>query len=472
MRRRLLLGYLSLAILVLVALEVPLAVSYARNERDNLTTKVERDAVALGSILEDSLSGTQPASSGALGDFVGRYTQETGGRVIVVDATGTGLVDTESPGAASRSFASRPEIAAALAGEVATGERHSVTLDENLLYVAVPVASGGVVHGAVRITYPTSEVDGRVHRYWAILALIGGVVLTAATLVGLRFARAVAGPLGRLETAARQAGAGDLGVRAPVEGPPEVRSLARSFNEMVATLAELVRSQREFVADASHQLRTPLAALRLRLENLEYEISPGGREGIDAALAEVGRLSRLTDGLLALARADSGATSRETIDLEGMVAGRKALWSDLAVARGVSIDTDVARGCAAAATPGRLEQVLDNLIENALAVAPAGTAVKVTASSSAAGAEVRVVDAGPGLTPAERARAFDRFWRADAKGAAGGSGLGLAIVARLVEADGGTVELHDAPGGGLAAVVRLPAVAEGPAASAPGEERR
>jgi signal transduction histidine kinase len=151
-------------------------------------------------------------------------------------------------------------------------------------------------HGAVRITYPTSEVDGRVHRYWAILALIGVVVLTAATVVGLRFARAVAGPLGRLEAAARQAGAGDLDVRAPVEGPPEVRSLARSFNEMVAKLDELVRSQREFVADASHQLRTPLAALRLRLENLEYEISPDGGEGLSAALAEVGRLSRLTDG--------------------------------------------------------------------------------------------------------------------------------------------------------------------------------
>jgi signal transduction histidine kinase len=122
------------------------------------------------------------------------------------------------------------------------------------------------------------------------------------------------------------------------------------------------------------------------------------------------------------------------------------------------------------ATPGRLEQVLDNLIENALAVAPAGTVVKVTAARSVAGLELHVVDAGPGLTPAERARAFDRFWRADPKGAAGGSGLGLAIVARLVQADGGTVELRDPPGGGLDAVVGLPAAATSVRASAAGED--
>src|SRR5581483_4772911 len=122
------------------------------------------------------------------------------------------------------SFASRPEVAAALRGEIATGTRHSRTLGATLLYVAVPVASGGRVRGAVRISYPTSALDARVFRYWGLLAAIGGVVLVLATALGLRFARTLTRPLSRLEAAAAAVGAGDLAARAPTGGgPPEIQ---------------------------------------------------------------------------------------------------------------------------------------------------------------------------------------------------------------------------------------------------------
>lgn len=428
MSRRLLLSYLGLAVLVLLVLEVPLGIAYGRNERSDLTGKVERDTVAIASLSEDALQGQ--GSLAPLQAIADRYQRDTGGRVVIADAQGVSVVD--SGARVPRDFATRPEIAAALRGRVATGVRYSSTLHTNLLYVAEPVASGGVVHGAVRITYPTSAVDGRVTRYWLMLAAIAGLVLVLAALVGVLLSRSVTRPLRSLEQAAGEAGAGDLSVRAPEEGPPEVRSLAVSFNEMVARLEELVGAQEVFIADASHQLRTPLTALRLRLENGD----------VAGALPEVERLSRLVDALLALARAE--AAPAEPVELAAAVAERMDAFEPLAGERGVRLEAHVEG--AALVGPDRLGQALDNLLANALAVAPRGSAVSVSGGPLA----LHVEDSGPGMSAEERARAFDRFW---SKGS--GSGLGLPIVKRLVELDGGSVELRDAPGGGLDVVLRL-----------------
>ena len=455
MTRRLLASYLTLAAIVLLALEIPLAVVFARHERQDLTQKVERDAVALASLFEDSLEAGGPGVAAAVAPQAEAYTTTYKGRVVVVTAAGESVADTSQPDGDPRSFASRPEFVQALTkGLTATGIRHSDTLGADFLYVAVPVASGGIVHGAVRITFPTSAVDARVHRAWIILGAIAIIVLGVSALVGLRFAQATVVPLARLERAADAAGGGDLTVRAPVEGPPEVRSLAGRFNQMVGRLGELVRSQEAFVADASHQLRTPLAALRLRLENLEGDIDGAGQPELETAIGEVDRLNRLVDGLLVLARADSGSTTAERIDLRALVHDRVGLWSALADENGVQVVAEVTGSVAVHATPGRLDQVLDNLVENALAVAPAGSTITVTARPTAAGAELHVRDQGPGMSDDERARAFDRFWRSE-RTTTDGTGLGLAIVKRLVESDGGTIELRAAAGGGLDVVVGL-----------------
>jgi len=436
---------------VLASFEVPLGVQNQRSERRDVTANVAHDATVLAADAEDAVQApTRPQldALAAVAAVAASYTNRTGGRVVIVDRRGFALIDTSGRVRGRESFASRPEITAALAGRYPSGVRSSRTLHERLLYVAVPISSGGRVHGAVRITYPLSAIDARVTRYWLILGLIGGVVLIGAALVGLGAARFVTRPLQRLEEAAAAVGDGHLEARADVGGgPPEVRSLASVFNETVAKLERLVHAQEEFVADASHELRTPLTALRLRLETMP--------EGVDrdAALRESLRLSSLVDGLLALARADSGDDGGKPVDATAIVLERVEAWQPLAAENEVELVADVDGLPAVHSLRGRLAQVLDNLVANALEVSPAGSTVTISGRAAGPWVEIHVVDEGPGLTPEQRERAFDRFWRAGS--GEGGTGLGLAIVRRLVTVDDGDVELRDAEGGGIDAVVRL-----------------
>lgn len=453
MSRRLLLGYLGLVVVVLAALEIPLGVQNARSERSDLETKVEHDATTLASLAQDALRRQTHSGLAPVAGVAYKYRTDTGGRVVIVDRRGNAVIDTNPRGAGVEGFASRPEVGAALRGQVAAGTRHSRTLGTNLLYVAVPVASGGVVRGAVRITYPTSEVDDRIRRYWLVLAAIAGIVLAIAGGIGLRLAAFVTRPLRRLEHAASELGGGDLTARADDrDGPEEVRSLAAVFNDTAAQLEQLLRSQDEFVADASHQLRTPLTALRLRLENLARDVTPDGEGELSAALAEVERLNGLVDALLALARADARAGPAERVELAMLVRERADAWNALAEERGVRLAAVARDGVAAHASQERVRQVLDNLVENAVEASPRGGTVTVEARPAPPWVELHVRDEGPGMSTEERRRAFDRFWRA---GGGEGSGLGLAIVRRLVEADGGSVELLGDHGNGLEAVVRL-----------------
>jgi len=454
--RRFLATYIALALVVLASLEIPLGIQYGRSERRDLTGRIEQDALLMGTFAEDSLERGLTKPPASLVRIANGYQRQPGGRVVIVDAHGLSLLDTKPPLPGRRSFASRPELASALGGRIATGERYSNTLATNLIYVAVPVASGGVIRGAVRITYPTATLDARVRRYWLLLGATGGVVLGLATVVGILFARTLTRPLSRLEQTAAAVGAGDLQARAPTTaGPPEVRTLASELNRTVARLDSLLRSQNEFVADASHQLRTPLAALRLRLENLERDVDDAGKPSLEGALAEVNRLGHLVEGLLTLARADAAHPNPEPIDIPTLVTTRVDAWSEQLATREITIETRVPEGVAALATPGSLEQVLDNLISNALHAMSRGGHLTLDAARAGGAVELHVRDTGPGMTAEQRSRALGRFWRASSAGS--GTGLGLAIVNRLVSADGGTVELRDAQGGGLDVVVELPA---------------
>jgi two-component system OmpR family sensor kinase len=282
-------------------------------------------------------------------------------------------------------------------------------------------------------------------------------VLAIAAAVGVALARSIARPLRDLERAAAATGSGDLSVRAKADaGPSEVRTLAAAFNDSVGKLERVLHAQEDFVADASHQLRTPLTALRLRLENLERDVAEEGRGDLASAVAEVDRLGRLVTSLLELARADRGGAEPSPVELARAVESRVAEWTPPAADRGVRVSAEVAGERLVALTSlERVEQVLDNLLENALAAMPTGGSVAVTAARRNGWVEVHVVDDGPGLSEDERAHAFDRFWRGTPGG--GGSGLGLAVVKRLVEVDGGEVSLAAADGGGLDACVRLPA---------------
>ena len=381
--------------------------------------------------------------------------------MVVIGADGGLLADSEPTRAGPRNFSSRPELRATLRGRETSGTRHSDTLGETLQYFAVPIVHANTPVGALRVTYPTSFVDARIRRTWLVLAGVGAIILGIVFLVSLRLARQVTKPLDELERAAARLGQGELDTRAPVpESPPEIRALAESFNRTAERLETLVSSQQAFVADASHQLRTPLAALRLRLENLEGElvdVSEATQDDVAGSLAEVARLSRLVDGLLELARAERGAVPAEAIALEPVVAGRVDAWSALAAERGVELEHGARRRISSSAL---LPVASTRCSTTSWRTRWTSRPVRVPSGSPGGardeGIELVVRDAGPGMSPEQRARAFDRFWRPTGASRDGGTGLGLAIVMQLVTADGGRVELDEAEGGGLAVRVVLP----------------
>lgn len=477
MKRRLLWSYLTITAFVLLVLEIPLGVSYANSVERRLTSDLQHDAFALAIRTQaplDSLatgaSVMRVASEARLESLAREYHAASGARVVIVDAEGKAVADSEHSSAATgqdlgQDLSARPEVAGALSGAQVSGIATLSTTGGDQLYVALPVSSAKGIQGAVRITASASVVGDRIREIWLLLAATGGVVLGIVFLASLLLARSMARPLGDLRDAAVQLGGGDLGVRAEVpRGPTELRELAESFNTTAARLEQLVNAQRGFVADASHQLRTPLAALRLRLEILESDVDGAIADDLDGALAEVERLSRLVDGLLALARAEKAVSDPVPVSIEALIAGRREAWEAFAHERHVHIESSIvpsADGGApwVRATSGRLEQVVDNLLNNALEVAPAGSVVRLDASARGGIVELVVRDEGPGMTAQECARAFDRFWQsgeARRDGRPNGHfGLGLAIVRELVTGDGGDVNLRPVEPHGLAVTVRL-----------------
>lgn len=452
MTRRLVLTYFLLTAIALALLAIPLGLTFAHQEKNRLLFDIEKDADSIATVLRI------PSDPDAAVDTseIERYVAMTGGTIIVVDERGEALVDTQYRDDPYRDYSTRPEIQGALAGRREVGTRRSETAGTTLVYAAVPIADDGQVVGALRITFPTGTLDERVRRVWGQLALLCFGVLVTVTVVGLVLARTVTKPVRDLENATDRFAAGDFAARVPEDaGPPELRHLAARFNRMAAQTEQLVGAQQRFVADASHQLRTPLTALRLRVENFEASANIQDRGSMTAIAAEIGRMSRLVDGLLLLARGDGSPQAVTTTDLSFILRDRVDIWSDVARERRVKIGAELPERALALAVPGTVEQIIDNLVDNALTVAPAGSIVTVRIVTKADAVELHVVDAGPGLDPAARERAFDRFWRA-ADAPEGGSGLGLAIVRRLAEASGGTVRLDESAAGGIDAVVRLP----------------
>ncbi|MFN8016962.1 MAG: HAMP domain-containing protein [Acidimicrobiales bacterium] len=448
MTRRLLLAYLTITAFALVVVVVPLGITFSARERDRLLFDLERDSQAVASRAEDDLeSGTLPDLQAPFDAYDG-----TGARILVVDSDGRSVADSDGS-ALGRDYSTRPEIAAALQGRRVTGRRHSKTLGADLVYVAIPVASRGRVHGAVRITLPSSAVDRRVEETWIRLAALSAIVLATVGIVGLLLARSVTRPVRQLEDAARRLAEGDLSARAgDVSGPPEITELAAQFDATAERLEQVVEAQRRFVGDASHQLRTPLTALRLNLETLHP--TPEDERRVAAALAETDRLSRLVQSLLEIARSEAAEPVVALVDLAVVATERRDTWTEVASRAGVDLVLESPATLVVQAVEGGVEQILDNLLSNAMAVAPAGSTLRIeVAARDGGGGRLTVTDQGPGMTADQRAQATARFWR-PAGSTTSGSGLGLAIVDHLVLAGGGQLALEEGPGGvGLQVVV-------------------
>jgi len=333
---------------------------------------------------------------------------------------------------------------------------------------ATPVFSGSsVLVGTVILARSSAALNRTIVGLWVLLATIGVVALIGATLLAFALVRWVSRPLARLTGAAARLADGDLASRAVVDsGPPELRRMATTFNTMAGRLEALVHGNRAVIADVSHQLRTPLAALRLRLDLLAADTAqsdPDTAHELAGALDELARLSRLVDGLLAVARAENVVPVPVAVDVAAVVRERVAAWHPVADDRDIrlTVTPPWAEPVLAWIGEGHLEQVLDNLIANALEALSAGRHVAVTAKVTTAGAQITVADDGPGMDAEDRERAFLRFTTSNPNG----TGLGLAIVHRLVTSNGGTAWLTETPGGGLTAILEFPGMPTTPSAS-------
>jgi signal transduction histidine kinase len=450
MRWRLISAFMVITLLVVLVQDIPLGNYLVSVERDRLTTSLERDAFLLGGRVREVLE-TGTGVPADVADAVHKYSQASGARVVIVNPAGTAVATSDDDQSATGSpYISRPEIAAALTGQITSGQRPSETLGFDLLYVTVPVLSGEKITGAVRLTYPAAEVTDRVSGQLSVLWTVAGTTVLLAGLLAYLMAAAVTRTVKRLQKATELLAGGDLTTRTQEdEGAPELRALARSFNAMADRLEHVLQQQKGFASDASHQLRTPLTGLRLRLENATDAIASnpeGARVMVADSLEETYRLQRIIDGLLLLSRADNREVALTGVDLSAVARNRLEQWEALAEETGVSITLDAAPEGNILAMPGAAEQIIDNLIDNALAVAPPGSRIRLVVSQPGndGRVELHVIDQGPGLSAEDCQRAFNRFWRGPAPSE--GSGLGLAIVQQLAQASGAVASLTSKTG--------------------------
>jgi two-component system, OmpR family, sensor kinase len=317
-------------------------------------------------------------------------------------------------------------------------------------YHASPIVVGGEIVGAVAIV-PQTWVE----RLWpAILATSAALLLVGTALSSIFIFGPAHRRLKELESAATRFGAGDLTVRAHDEGGDEVARVARAFNQMAAALAASDRARRLLLADVSHELMTPLTAVRGYQERLAaapvIHESPELTRSIAVIGDETLRVERIVGDLLDLAKLEGGADSldRQDVSVEGLFGRVAARHAQSAANKGLTLSTTIAPGAEIVyGDRFRLEQALQNLAANAIRHAPGGGRVELRAEVNGGGTALTVIDNGPGIAPEHLAFVFDRFYKIDAarSGDTAGSGLGLSIVRAIVERHGGTVSVTSEP---------------------------
>jgi len=438
--RRIVLAVLALVAAVLAVVAVPLGLITAHQDAHDFRDETIAAASTLANVAEEQLGDHSGAA--AMSRTVRQFAA-AGDQVSVTDLTGRRIAASPVPPAAS---------AAQLRQAMATDQTMTYQRGDRFVVIQpVRSDSGRGAIGVVVLARLATAINERVAVLWAVIAAVATVGLLAAALVAVALARWVSRPLRELDGAARAFGDGNLGTRSPdTAGPAEVRSLAASFNQMAGRLEALVRRHQVTMADVSHQLRTPLAALRLRLDLLAQDSDAEAAAELAGAQEEIARLSRLVNGLLAVARAENVDTPQVYQSVDETIRTRIAVWQPTADEREVTMVGDL-EPVGARMGDGQLEQILDNLIANALDVLRPGGTIRLAALAEGDKARIVVADNGPGMSPAQQRAAFRRF----ASGSAGGTGLGLAIVDRLTVSNGGSARLSDTPGGGLTVTIEL-----------------
>ncbi|GAB2789927.1 sensor histidine kinase [Streptomyces daliensis] len=457
MRTRLLPLLIILLAGVLLALGFPLAASQAAAEQQRVV--VDRiDDTARFAALAQFVTEPSDASErrATLRDELDRYQELYGIRAGVfyrdgramASAPGGWRVPDEGEGA--RAFAE------ALAGRRSHDPGQVWPWQRARIAVASPVIRDGDVAAVVFTDSPTGQMRSRIVRSWLPIAAGEAAAMLLAVGAALRLTGWVLRPVRTLDRAAHEIATGEMKSRVAASGgPPELRRLARSFNEMADNVEEVLEQQRAFVADASHQLRNPLSALLLRIELLGLEL-PEGNEEFASVQAEGKRLARVLDDLLDLALAEHAAADLRLTDVAEVAAERVEAWRPVAERKGVTLASAGQSAVTGWADPVALSSALDAVVDNAVKFTPEGEGVTVTVAPEGEWVTVTVADGGPGLSDSELERVGDRFWRSGRHQNVSGSGLGLSITRALLSAGGAGLAFARGEPHGLRVVITVP----------------
>ena len=443
MARRIVLTVLALITAILGTVALPLGLVTAAQDHRNFRDGAVTTTATIANLAEERLA--DGASGQALHRLIGSLTRD-GDTVSVFNAADAKIAGTRPAPTVPLAWLARARVAT-------SPVVHPV---DDAIAVIAPIRddAGNANIGTVALVRPAAQVDHQVAVLWGLIGAVAAAGLITAALIAIGLARWVSRPLSELEDAAQQLGDGDLGTRSPAgTGPNEVRRLAANFNLMAARLEALVHGHKATMADVSHQLRTPLAALRLRLELLAQDSDDDQLAAeLAGAQEEIARLSRLVNGLLAVARAENITAAPTIVAVDAVIRNRVTAWRPAADEQNITLTAVAEDRVLARLGEGQLEQILDNLLANALDALRSGDSIVITASPMPDRTLISVADSGPGMSAEQRRSAFRRF----ATGTAGGTGLGLAIVDRLVVSNGGSAALADTPGGGLTVTIELP----------------
>lgn len=460
MRRRLLTVLVVLMGAAVLLLSVPLAGTLARSRTEHLLLQRRADAVRFADLADRMRTPTDRAELSA---EIRRYAELYGAGVLVVDTAGHPVAR------AGRGSVAKPAAQAVDTRNRALTGRPTAQLPTiwpwgpSTVVLAEPVGQDERVSGAVVLAALTDAARRDVALRSTLIAAGALAAFTAAALVAAGITRWLMRPVRDLDLAVEGLAAGSLQARAASDtGPPELRRLRQHFNSMAEAVADSIGRQRDFVADASHQLRNPLATLVLQLENIEPHLRPGpGRAEFARALDETERLAELLDGLLALARVESGTAALTDQDLSAEVRERTTAWGAVFCRTGIELTADVSEGLRGRMLPDAVGRVLDALLDNAAKFVPPGGRVEVRATRRDNAVVIRVADDGPGVPEDQLPTLLRRFVRGAQHQNVPGSGLGLAIADEIARLSGGRLSVdHNTPRG-LAVELLLPGGEEG-----------
>lgn len=447
---------------VLLALGIPLAASVAAAQQQKVVVDRIDDTArfaALAQYVTEVPGGSRPTAKDerkeTLNNELASYYEVYGIRAGVYYRTDTPMAQAPADWFLPQTGEVREAFGEALLSRRSHDPQQVWPWDRRQLVVASPVIRDGDVVAVVVTDSPTGAMRSRILHGWMVIAVGEFAAMLLAVGAALRLTGWVLRPVRILDATTHDIATGRLKSRvAAAGGPPELRRLARSFNEMADNVEDVLEQQRAFVADASHQLRNPLAALLLRIELLALEL-PEGNEEIASVQTEGKRLAQVLDDLLDLALAEHAEADLTLTDIGALTAERVEAWSPTATAKGVRLVGDCPP-TTAWADPITLSSALDAVIDNAVKFTPEDQSVEVSVASNGETSTVVVTDNGPGLTEDELGRVGDRFWRSGRHQNVKGSGLGLSISRVLLEAGGGAIAYDHHEPHGLRVTVTVP----------------